>query len=135
MTELERKLGLSPIISKETLISLNNILKKLDIEKIDNNEMNNLGEIRNMIFRDGIITDNGCLVNIAYDFDVLMDNISTYHDLTMIEDITSRFDHMIKTDSWKCQATHAEKTWSISEKLQWDKEFRKHGFRPKEDQA
>ena len=135
MTELERKMGLAPIISKEILISLNNVLKKLDIEKIDNNEMNNLGEIRNMLFRDGIITDNGCLVNIAYDFDVLMDNISTHHDLTMIEDITSRFDHMIKTDSWKCQASHTEKTWSISEKLQWDKEFRKHGFRPKEDQS
>tara|TARA_B110000495_G_scaffold69201_1_gene59019 strand:+ start:2151 stop:2549 length:399 start_codon:yes stop_codon:yes gene_type:complete len=122
------ELNFERLISKRYLKVINKLLKELTLEKIDEKEVNAIDGFRNMIFRDGIMTDNNCLINVAYDLDILLDNIDKNHDLGMIEEITEIFDHMIESNSWKCIANHCNVTYSLDEKTNWNNHFKLNGF-------
>ena len=107
--EIQKMTRFKKTVDKKALIEINKFLKQLDKKCIDQELMDNFEVFRNMIFHDGIVTDNQCLVNMAYDFDELMHNIDTNLDMWILQDITEKFDHMIKTNSWYCQSSLCNK--------------------------
>ena len=122
-------------VDKKSLIEINKLLKQLDKKCIDEELMDNFEMFRNMLFHDGIVTDNKCLVNMAYDFDQLMHNIDNNLDMWVLQDITESFDHMIKTNSWYCQATTCNETietnYDFFTKMKYHIHFEKTNFHTK----
>jgi len=129
--EIQKMTRFKRAVDKKALIEINKLLKQLDKKCIDQELMDNFEMFRNMIFHDGIVTDNQCLVNMAYDFDELMHNIDTNLDMWILQDITEKFDHMIKTNSWYCQSSLCNKIetkYDFFTKMKYHIHFEKTNF-------
>ena len=122
------------VISKKQLKDINAALKIFDINE---KEIDSLDQLRNMLFLDGITSDNNCLINIAYDIDILLNDIDKNQNLNMIDEITEKFDFMIENKVWYCKACKKYKfniKQPITKKLKWFIHFEKYGFsRPNQD--
>ena len=80
-----------------------------------------IDRFRNMIFLDGILQNNNCFINIAYDLDIFIcDN-----NFGILQDVKERLDQIIQSNDNRCQAFHANVNYDIFEKMKWNKHFRK----------
>lgn len=99
------------------LVNDEQTLTQTEYEKM----MVEIDRFRNMIFLEGILQNNQCFINIAYDLDVFIcdDNFG------ILQDVKERLDEIIKSNDNTCKAIHAKVEYNIFDKMKWDKHFRK----------
>ncbi|MCH8981777.1 hypothetical protein IH922_07140 [candidate division KSB1 bacterium] len=79
-----------------------------------------IDRFRNMMFLEGILQNNQCFINIAYDLDVFIcDN-----NFGVLQDVKERLDEIIQSKDNTCKAIHAKVEYNIFDKMKWDKHFR-----------
>jgi len=98
------------------LVNDEQTLTQTEYEKM----MIEIDRFRNMIFLEGILQNNQCFINIAYDLDVFIcdDNFG------ILQDVKERLDEIIKSNDNTCKAIHAKVEYNIFDKMKWDKHFR-----------
>lgn len=74
-----------------------------------------LDQLRNQIFYEGVMTDNQCFVNIAYDLDEIICN----DNLGVFEEIVERWEHILNSNDNQCMAKHCEIKRTFIEKIKW----------------
>lgn len=91
------------------------------IEKTDYDKMIiDIDRFRNMVFLEGILQNNQCFINIAYDLEVFIceDNFG------ILQDVKERLDEIIQSKNNTCKAFHAKVVYDIFDKMKWNKHFR-----------
>lgn len=79
-----------------------------------------LDQFRNQIFYEGIITDNSCFINIAYDIDEIICN----DNLGVFSELVERWEHIVKSEKNQCMAKHHNPEYTFFEKLEWHNIFK-----------
>ena len=103
-------------LSKIFSLLIDQTLTQAEYEKM----MLEIDRFRNMIFLDGILQNNQCFINIAYDLDIFIcDN-----NFGVLQDVKERLDDIIQSKDNTCKAFHAKVVYDIFDKLKWNKHFR-----------
>ena len=101
--------------------SSKNFVQKESGSAVINGIIIEIDRFRNMIFLDGILQNNQCFINIAYDLDIFIcDN-----NFGVLQDVKERLDQIIQSNDNTCKAFHAKVEYNIFDKIKWDQHFRK----------
>lgn len=104
-------------LTKDIQKGILNVFKDIqsDPNKLNEKIMEELDILRNQIFYEGIITNNQCLISMAYDLDELLLN----DNLSIIEEIVERFENIVKSENNRCKSDHIDPCYTTDEKLRW----------------
>ena len=113
-----------PRIKKDSLEKMSKIFSYIyQDNNIDKKEFDKIlieiDRFRNMIFLEGILQNNQCFINIAYDIDIFIcdDNIG------ILQDVKEKLDEIIESNDNTCKAYHSKVEYNIFDKIKWNNHF------------
>ncbi len=128
MTNFEKIMEFEPKISRELLELIPKIFRRIYAEQQEHSFAGNpendvivlVDQLRNMMFYEGIITDNQCFISNAYDLDRFIIEGSFY----ALTEVAEHIEEMLKMKNLICENNIITDKNSFIKKMEWYSHFK-----------